>query len=132
MGALDRATMVSLRRRSASVIGQVIGGRGEGERPAHPLATAQAGSGVPGDDLDPADGFLDPLPCPLAERVAPVNGRKVPGSDQTIGFFSIGAGSILTRRVFLSAFFGIGLTEAAPDYTIGLSLPIQLDLPVRF
>lgn len=61
-----------------------------------------------------------------------LNGRKVPGSGETIGFFSIGAASILTRRVFLSAFLGIGLTEAAPDYTVGLTLPISLDLPVRF
>ena len=60
-----------------------------------------------------------------------VDGRDVPGSDEVVGIFSIGASSILSSRVFVDVELGIGLTEAAPDYTIGVAFPIRLDLPIR-
>jgi hypothetical protein len=60
---------------------------------------------------------------------AEIDGEGVPGSDTWVGLLSIGASSILSRRVLLDAELGIGLTESAPDYTFRVSLPIQFDLP---
>jgi hypothetical protein len=45
--------------------------------------------------------------------------------------FTIGASSILSSRIFADVELGIGLTEAAPDYTIRVAFPIQFDLPIR-
>lgn len=59
-----------------------------------------------------------------------IDGDKVNGSDQVIGTFSIGAATILGRNVLLSITGEIGLTDDAPDYAIGASLPIRFDLPV--
>jgi hypothetical protein len=61
-----------------------------------------------------------------------VDGVAVPGSDETVGLFTVGASTILTSRVFLDVELGIGLTESAPDYTINVALPIRFDLPFRF
>jgi hypothetical protein len=55
----------------------------------------------------------------------------VPGRDEVMGLLSIGASSILSSRVFVDTRLGIGLTAAAPDYTIGVAFPIRLDLPIR-
>ncbi len=60
-----------------------------------------------------------------------VDGRDVPGSDEVVAVFTIGASSILSSRVFADVELGIGLTEAAPDYTIRVAFPIQFDLPIR-
>jgi Putative MetA-pathway of phenol degradation len=61
-----------------------------------------------------------------------VDGRDIPGSDLVVGTFVIGASSILTARVLLDVTAGIGLTEDSPDYFVGVSLPVQFDLPFRF
>jgi len=60
-----------------------------------------------------------------------VDGRDVPGSDDVVAVFSVGVSSILSSRVFADVELGVGLTEAAPDYTIRVAFPIQLDLPLR-
>jgi hypothetical protein len=60
---------------------------------------------------------------------AEIDGQGVSGSDTWVGLLSIGASSILSRRVLLDAELGIGLTENAPDYTFRVALPIQFDLP---
>jgi Putative MetA-pathway of phenol degradation len=59
-----------------------------------------------------------------------VDGDKINGSDQVIGTFNIGAATILGRNMLLSVTGEIGLTDDAPDYAIGASLPIRFDLPV--
>jgi hypothetical protein len=59
-----------------------------------------------------------------------VNGRAIGGSDQVIGTLSLGASSIVGRGKFLDITAGVGLTDAAPDYSIGASLSIRFDVPV--
>ncbi|MBV8457985.1 MAG: hypothetical protein JO122_15370 [Acetobacteraceae bacterium] len=58
-----------------------------------------------------------------------VNGVTVPGgnTDQAIMFF--GASSILGRGYLLQLQAGIGLTQAAPKYSIIVSLPIRFGVP---
>lgn len=58
------------------------------------------------------------------------NGTKIPGSDQTQSTAIFGVSSVLGRGVFLDVQAGIGLTEDAPDYFIGVSLPIRFDSPL--
>ena len=58
-----------------------------------------------------------------------IDGEKIDGTDQVIGTFSMGAATILGRNVLLSITGEIGLTDDAPDYAIGASLPIRFDLP---
>jgi len=60
---------------------------------------------------------------------AKVDGDRINGSDQVIGTLSLGAATILGRNVLLSVTGEIGLTDDAPDYAIGASLPIRFDLP---
>ncbi len=57
------------------------------------------------------------------------DGDRLNGSDQVIGTFSMGAATILGRNVLLSITGEVGLTDDAPDYAIGASLPIRFDLP---
>jgi Putative MetA-pathway of phenol degradation len=57
------------------------------------------------------------------------DGDTINGSDQVVGSLSIGAATILGRNVLLSITGEIGLTDDAPDYAIGASLPIRFDLP---
>jgi hypothetical protein len=56
--------------------------------------------------------------------------RNISGSDQVIGTLSLGASSIIGRGKFLDITAGVGLTDAAPDYSIGASLSIRFDVPV--
>jgi len=57
------------------------------------------------------------------------DGDTINGSDQVLGTLSLGAATILGRNVLLSITGEIGLTDDAPDYAIGASLPIRFDLP---
>jgi hypothetical protein len=61
-----------------------------------------------------------------------VDGGEIGGSDLVVGTFEVGASSILTARVLLDVTAGIGLTDDSPDYFVGVSLPVQFDLPFRF
>lgn len=56
-----------------------------------------------------------------------INNRKIPGSDQHLGILSIGASSILGHSLFLNLTAGIGLSDDAPDYSVGLSLTKRLN-----
>lgn len=58
------------------------------------------------------------------------DGRKIKNSNQNITSLNFGVSSILGRRTLLSLNAGVGLTEDAPDYSIGVSLPVRFDLPV--
>jgi hypothetical protein len=69
--------------------------------------------------------FLDKAFCMDTQ----VDGRDVPGSDDVVAVFSVGVSSILSSRVFADVELGVGLTEAASDYTIRVAFPIQLDTP---
>jgi Putative MetA-pathway of phenol degradation len=60
---------------------------------------------------------------------AKVDGDRINGSDQVVGTLSLGAATILGRNVLFSITGEIGLTDDAPDYAIGASLPIRFDLP---
>jgi hypothetical protein len=55
--------------------------------------------------------------------------RTISGSDQVVGTLSLGASSIIGRGKFLDITAGVGLTDAAPDYSIGASLSIRFDVP---
>jgi hypothetical protein len=58
-----------------------------------------------------------------------IDGDTINGSDQVIGTFGMGAATILGRNVLFSITGEIGLTDDAPDYAIGASLPVRFDLP---
>ena len=58
-----------------------------------------------------------------------VDGETINGSDAVSGTFSIGASTILGRNMLLSVTGDIGLTDDAPDYAIGISLPVRFDVP---
>ncbi len=53
-------------------------------------------------------------------------GRRIQGSDRTIGMLSLGVSTLLARGAFLDITAGIGLTDSAPDYSVSISTPIRL------
>jgi hypothetical protein len=53
---------------------QGVGGGRKGKGPSRSLEAAQAASGWAGDGLDPAEGLLDALSCPLAHGIARMAG----------------------------------------------------------
>ena len=61
-----------------------------------------------------------------------LDGRAISGSDQVFGTLNFGASSIIGRGKFLDLTAGIGLTDEAPDYSVGLSFAIRFDVPTRF
>lgn len=60
-----------------------------------------------------------------------VGGRSLAGTDEVSSVLVVGASSVLGRGVLLSVNAGVGLTDDAPDYFVGVSLPIRFNLPVR-
>lgn len=52
-------------------------------------------------------------------------GRKVGGSDRTLGILLVGGSTLLARGTLLNLSAGIGLTDDADDFSITLSLPIR-------
>jgi hypothetical protein len=54
---------------------QIVSGGCEGEGPSDALATAELGSLLAGDGLDPAEGLLDPFADALAHVIARVSRR---------------------------------------------------------
>jgi len=54
-----------------------------------------------------------------------VNGTPLPGSKQTLGLLELGGSVVITRRVLFDVTFAAGLTESAPDFVLGVSLPIR-------
>lgn len=53
---------------------------------------------------------------------------EIPGSDQVVSIFSIGATSTINKYFALSVTTGFGITKNAPDYFINFSLPIRYGL----
>jgi len=56
-----------------------------------------------------------------------INGSKVPGSEQTIGLFNVGASSILSKNVMFNTVLSMGLSNDAPKYAIQFTLPIRFN-----
>jgi hypothetical protein len=54
-----------------------------------------------------------------------VDGRKIDGSDENSSLLLFGASTVVGPRTLLSLSAGVGLTDAAPDYTVNLSLPMR-------
>jgi len=61
-----------------------------------------------------------------------VGDTAIGGSDQVFGTLNFGASSIIGRGKFLDLTAGIGLTDEAPDYSVGVSVSIRVDVPTRF
>jgi len=61
-----------------------------------------------------------------------VGDRAIGGSDQVFGTLNFGASSIIGRGKFLDLTAGIGLTDEAPDYSVGISVSFRLDVLTRF
>lgn len=53
------------------------------------------------------------------------DGVKFQGTEQTIGSLELGVGFLLSKRNFLSLNADIGITDDAPDFAFGVSLPIR-------
>lgn len=53
--------------------------------------------------------------------------EQIDGSDITSVSLSLGASTIVSKGVLLSLTTGIGISENAPDYSIGLSASLQTD-----
>ncbi len=70
-------------RGGAGQADQVVSRGREGERPAHPFETAQAGARLPGDGLDPGERLLDPLARALVLGIARMARR--PAVDRSGG-----------------------------------------------
>ena len=56
-----------------------------------------------------------------------INGSTVPGSEQTIGLFNVGASSILSKNVMFNTVLSMGLSNDAPKYAILFTLPIRFN-----
>lgn len=54
-----------------------------------------------------------------------VDGAKLPGSKQTAALLELGGSVVLTRRVLFDVAFAAGITEDAPDFVLGVSLPVR-------
>ena len=61
-----------------------------------------------------------------------IGDSAISGSDQVIGTLNFGASSIIGRGKFLDLTAGMGLTDEAPDYSVGISVAIRFDVPTRF
>jgi hypothetical protein len=58
--------------------------------------------------------------------------NSIPGSDAINSVLTLGASSIIGKRLFFSTIAGIGLTKHAPDYFINIAIPLRFDVPVPF
>jgi len=61
-----------------------------------------------------------------------IGDTAIGGSDQVFGTLNFGASSIVGRGKFLDLTAGIGLTDEAPDYSVGISVSFRIDVPTRF
>jgi hypothetical protein len=53
------------------------------------------------------------------------DGQEIAGSDGLSGVLELGLGTVLTPSTLLSITAGMGITEDAPDFRFGVSLPIR-------
>jgi hypothetical protein len=58
---------------------------------------------------------------------ASFEGDKIANSGGTIGTLTLGASSVLSQTLFLSAALRLGLTESATDYQFSMGLSISVD-----
>jgi hypothetical protein len=54
-----------------------------------------------------------------------VSGFAIPGSDDTFGLLEFGGSVVLSERTALDVAVGAGVTRNAPDFRIGVALPIR-------
>jgi hypothetical protein len=54
-----------------------------------------------------------------------LNGASVPGSDLVLGVLELGVSTLLTDKTLIDFNLGVGITSDAPDFRIGLSLPMR-------
>lgn len=59
------------------------------------------------------------------------DGRTVKGSDDVIGMLTLGAASIVGRRTLVDISTGFGVTDDAPDFSVGISASTRFDIPGR-
>ena len=64
----------------------------------------------------------------VVSRRTRVDGVRVPGTDQVSSMLMLGATTVISRHSLLSLSVGIGLTRGAPDYSIGVSVPVRFGL----
>jgi hypothetical protein len=57
-----------------------------------------------------------------------MNGQTLVGTSQVSSMLVLGTTTALSRNTVLSITAGIGLTPAAPDYFVGVTVPIQFEL----
>ena len=53
------------------------------------------------------------------------NGDEAVAQDQMTGFLSMSLGTRISDTTIVNTSLGIGLTEDAPDFSLGVSLPIN-------
>lgn len=58
------------------------------------------------------------------------NGEVINDSDQTQSILQIGLSSVLGPGVLFDISAGAGLTDASPDYVVGISIPIRFNVPL--
>ncbi len=54
------------------------------------------------------------------------NGEKAVAQDQMSGFLSLSLGTRISETTIINTSLGIGLTAGAPDFNVGLSLPLNI------
>ncbi len=111
------------------------------------IGTASYGTTLEKDDINPGDtlgfsvGALLAASPETSLRVIlnqtfvdelEVGDGATSGSDQVFGTMDFGVSSIIGRGKFLDLTAGMGLTDEAPDYSVGISLAVRFDIPTRF
>ncbi len=56
-----------------------------------------------------------------------VEGLKLPGSAQLSSMLTLGSTTSLGKRALVSVSLGVGLSRDAPNYTLGVAVPIRFD-----
>ncbi len=102
--------------------------------------TANLSDRTPRGRLDPGDTWGAQLGLVLAlnletsmtfsleqrfTRRSELDDRVVPGSDQTVGIFRVGATYVPAPRTSLDVTLGIGLTRDSPDVQLTVAFPIR-------
>lgn len=54
-----------------------------------------------------------------------VNGNQIDGSKQTVGSLNLGTGFVFGKGQFLSVNANIGITDDAPDFSLGVASPFR-------
>ncbi len=54
-----------------------------------------------------------------------LDGKALPGSDETVAVLQLGLGRVLSRRVLLNVTAGVGLTADSPNFQLGVSMPFR-------